>query len=116
MSYVPHPTAIEYAKAEGLLKMEFSDDHPAEYPTRYLRGYCPCARCQGHSSGPPKWQEVSSPRQIEILDVNQVGSYALCIVWGDGHDTGIYSFDNLRKMCPCSACMPEGLPDEKRRI
>ncbi|MBA2661966.1 MAG: DUF971 domain-containing protein [Bradymonadaceae bacterium] len=116
MSWYPHPTEIDYVQAEGLLRMTFSDDHVADYPARYLRGYCPCAHCQGHSGGPPKWQEVTKPNQIRIDNVTQVGNYAICIAWGDGHDSGIYSFQNLRTMCPCPTCMPDGLPEEKRRL
>lgn len=114
MSYYPHPTAIEYVQAEHLLRMTFSDGHVADYPTRYLRGYCPCAHCQGHGSGPPRWKEVSHVRQIEVEDVAQIGNYAICITWGDGHDTGIYSFQNLRSMCPCPEHRPEGLPEHER--
>lgn len=116
MSWYPHPTEIDYKASENLLRMTFSDGHVSEFPTRYLRGYCPCAYCQGHGSGPPKWQEVTHQRQINVADVSQVGNYALCIVWEDGHDTGIFSFQNLRAMCPCPECMPEGLPEEKRRL
>ncbi len=116
MGYVPHPTAIEYESATNRLKMVFSDDHVSVYPTAYLRGYCPCARCQGHSAGPPKFQEITTSAQIEVDDIHQVGSYALAICWADGHDTGIYSWRLLRDMCPCPECMPDGLPEEVQAV
>ena len=114
MGYHPHPTEIEYKSSDDALYMVFSDDHEVTYPTAYLRGYCPCARCQGHSGGQPKWQELRLHRQVEVINVQQVGNYALTITWGDGHDTGIYSFERLREMCPCPECMPEGLPEKER--
>lgn len=114
MGYVPHPVEIEYHSGDDILHMKFSDDHVADYPTLYLRGYCPCARCQGHSGKEPEWQTVRQHRQIEVVDVEQVGNYAIAITWGDGHDTGIYSFRKLREMCPCQECMPEGLPEDER--
>jgi DUF971 family protein len=33
-----------------------------------------------------------------------IGQYALAPTWGDGHDTGYYTFDALRRDCPCSEC------------
>lgn len=97
MGLTPHPTQINYVQQEHLLKMVFSDGLSAEYPTIYLRGYCPCAKCQGHGAGPPSWIEVTRDAQRVVEDVTQVGAYALCIAWADGHDTGIYTFDSLRK-------------------
>lgn len=114
MSYVPHPVEIEYKSADDALHMVFSDDHVAVYPTPYLRGYCPCARCQGHSGGAPRWQPLTSRRQIEVVDVEPVGNYALAITWGDGHDTGIYAFRSLRDRCPCPKCRPQGLEEKER--
>ena len=114
MGYFPHPVEIEYKSADDALHMVFSDDHVSVFPALYLRGYCPCARCQGHSGGDPGWQTINRRTQIVVDDVQPVGNYALTITWGDGHDTGIYSFKKLREMCPCPECMPDGLPDDER--
>ncbi len=114
MGYHPHPVEIEYKSDRQVLLMVFSDDHEAAYPTPYLRGYCPCARCQGHSGHEPQWQPITHERQVEVVDVQPVGNYALTISWADGHDTGIYSFERLRQICPCPGCMPEGLPPKER--
>lgn len=116
MGYYPHPVEVEYKSAHHALHMTFSDDHVSVFPTHYLRGYCPCAHCQGHSGGPAKWNPSTSLRQIEVEDVQPVGNYALAITWGDGHDSGIYSFQKLRELCPCPECMPDGLPEEERTL
>ena len=42
-----------------------------------------------------RWENVTS---------QPVGRYALRIIWDDGHDSGIYSWDRLRTMCPCEQC------------
>jgi DUF971 family protein len=91
----PHPTAIEFVEAERLLKLDFSDGSHRELPTAFLRGFCPCAHCQGHSGGPPRWVPMRSERSDVVDDVYPVGNYAICIRWGDGHDTGIYAFKYL---------------------
>ncbi len=41
---------------------------------------------------------------LKMLHVEEVGSYAIRIDWSDGHGTGIYSFDHLRRICPCKEC------------
>ena len=38
--------------------------------------------------------------QIQVVDAKMVGNYAIKIEWSDEHDTGIYSFEYLRELCP----------------
>ncbi len=97
------PATVELKSLARELTVTWSDAHQSTYPLGYLRGFCPCAECQGHKSG---WTfiAVANPR---ITDIQEVGSYALNIVWQDdqrAHTTGIYSFDVLRSLCPCDAC------------
>ncbi len=47
----------------------------------------------------------SIPQDIRALKIAPVGQYGIHIDWSDGHTTGIYAFDLLRKMCPCTVCM-----------
>ena len=72
----------------------------SDYPLAYLRGWCPCALCQGHG-GERRYIQVPI---TELTNIAVVGNYALNLSWGDGHDTGIYSYRYLRDLCPCSAC------------
>ncbi|OQX66698.1 MAG: hypothetical protein B6A08_01870 [Sorangiineae bacterium NIC37A_2] len=59
-----------------------------------VRGYCPCAGCQGHGS---KVHFVAGGDQ-ELRDIQPVGNYALSLTWGDHHSTGIYTFEYLWKL------------------
>ncbi|HYO96939.1 MAG TPA: DUF971 domain-containing protein, partial [Polyangiaceae bacterium] len=68
------------------------DAHTTLLPHEILRGYCPCATCQGHS-GTLRFQEGGT---LEIRELEQVGNYALSFTWGDGHHAGIYTFRYLR--------------------
>lgn len=102
-----HPTDVFYAEADHILRVTFSDGATHEYPTVYLRGYCPCARCQGHGGGPPRWVPVTRWEQATVEDVTPVGNYAMCIAWADGHDTGIYTFANLLAMAETLDEIPE---------
>lgn len=91
-----HPTEIRFNEDERLLKIEFSDDTHHDYETPILRGYCPCAHCQGHGSMPHNFNPIQHESAIIVSDVSQVGGYAICIAWADGHNTGVYSFEMLK--------------------
>ena len=74
-----------------------------------------CAACVEEFTGRRKIVHGSIPSTVERVGVSPVGNYALQFSWSDGHDTGIYTFDYLRKLCPCPQCRPQGLeaPPEK---
>jgi DUF971 family protein len=105
------PVEVKLVAAESRLVVTWEDGHVSDFPLRYLRGFCPCAGCQGHRSGPPEFV----PNQGETVeDVRPVGSYGMNVIWGSGHDTGIYSFAYLRELCPCPEHKPEGIAPEHR--
>lgn len=98
MGWHPHPTEVRWLEDEHVLRITFSDDLQHDYRTEILRGYCPCARCQGHGSMPLKWQGIGDASQLAIDDISQVGNYGFCIAWSDGHNTGVYSWEFLRQI------------------
>ena len=96
------------------MRIVFDDGHEGVYPHELLRGYCPCAQCQGHS-GPIRFIAAGAgepPERLELSDLGEVGNYALRLTWGDGHSTGLYSFQYLRRLCACAACV-QGDPTER---
>ena len=99
------PSTFEVRSARTEVRVTWEDGHESVYSFKYLRGFCPCAECQGHAAG---WTFQDHPSST-IVSVKEVGSYAVNIVWDDGgsrqHATGIYPFDTLRKLCPCDACV-----------
>jgi DUF971 family protein len=97
-----HPTEIRRLPEEGRLRISWTDGHVGEYDYAYLRGYCPCAGCQGHTPTEIKFQPPSVAVQANRIE--PVGNYAISIHWSDGHATGIYRFDFLRQICPCREC------------
>jgi DUF971 family protein len=84
------------------LRLTWSDGHTAEYDYTYLRGWCPCAGCQGHSSVTIHYHPPPGP--VTADSIQPVGNYAISIAWSDGHSSGIYRFDLLREVCPCPSC------------
>lgn len=97
-----HPTEIRRLAEIRRLRVLWSDDHEAEYPYDYVRGYCPCAGCQGHTPSEIRFKPPTTA--VEPWRIEPVGNYGISIQWSDGHATGIYRFDFLREICPCPAC------------
>jgi len=95
-----YPTEINHATREGIVRIRWDDGHVGEYTQEYLRGYCPCALCQGHG-GQRRFNAV--PGAI-LQEIRAVGNYAVEFRWQDGHSTGIYTYEYLRSLCPCGAC------------
>ncbi len=90
------PIAIKIKNDDRAVEIKWSDGHMSLLPTQRLRGYCPCAECQGHKTQ-IKWQENHTHT---IFGANLVGRYALSFQFGDGHQTGIFRFEYLRKLDP----------------
>jgi DUF971 family protein len=106
------PEHIAISKSKGI-KIDWTDGHRSEYSLAYLRDECPCASCTGaHGTEPQKSSYAAKPATpfqmyqptLKMLSVEEVGHYAIRIQWSDGHNTGIYSFDHLRNICPCAQC------------
>ncbi len=99
-------TEIRRLDAAHSFRLTWSDGHSAELGYDYVRGYCPCAGCQGH--GPLQIEYHPPPSPVTPEKVEPVGNYAISIVWSDHHATGIYRFDYLREICPCPECAAGG--------
>lgn len=110
------PEHIAISKSKGI-KIDWKDGHHSEYPLAYLRDECPCASCTGAHGTEPQKSDYSAPAPasafpmfkpvLKMNSVEEVGSYAIRIFWSDGHSTGIYSFNHLRRICPCDKCKAE---------
>ena len=99
------PEHIAISKSKGI-KIDWKDGHTSDYGLVYLRDKCPCATCAGTHGTPPV---AAGPFQLfqpalRIEDVEPVGNYAIRLRWSDGHNTGIYSYEHFRRICPCAEC------------
>lgn len=103
MGRLPVPYAIT-RQDDGLLIEWDAAGHAWTYPARALRLACPCAACVEEMSGRPLLDPGSISQDVKPLSVALVGGYGIRIVWSDGHGTGIYTFDRLRRGCGCAAC------------
>lgn len=104
---VPHTIT---RRPDGLLIEWDADGHAWLYESRPLRLACRCASCTDEMSGRPLLDPARVPADITPESVALVGGYGLRVRWSDGHDTGIYSFDQLRAACGCPRCRPAAHP------
>jgi DUF971 family protein len=89
----PIPTEIKLHQQSRILEVAFNDGSRFEMPCEYLRVFSPSAEVRGHGPG----QEVLQvgKKNVEIKAIEPVGQYAVVLVFSDGHDSGIYSWDYL---------------------
>ena len=99
------PLEFQKVGTEELL-VTWEDGHRSLYRFDYLRLQCPCAQCCDEWSGRRMIQPDQIQKNIKLQDSKPVGNYGIRFLWSDGHQTGIYSFDHLRKICRCGACVP----------
>ena len=90
--------------------VRWSGGEEVRFPAELLRRACPCATCEEQrgssshqkplSSKPTKLQVIKATKDeaISLERIEPVGNYALSLRWGDGHDTGIYTYALLREL------------------
>lgn len=91
--HTPIPTEIKLHQKSRLMEVSFDDGERFSMSFEFLRVYSPSAEVRGHGPG----QEVLQvgKRDVDIVSLDPVGSYAVRPVFSDGHDSGIYSWDHL---------------------
>lgn len=90
------PTDIKLHKQSATLEIVYKDGSSDHLSAEFLRVHSPSAEVRGHGKG----QEVLQfgKRHVKLINVQAVGNYAVKLVFDDGHDTGIYSWDYLREL------------------
>ncbi len=97
-----HP--VQFKKLnDSEIFIKWDDGSEFTLSMKYLRDRCPCASCAGESV---LWREykpttlpVLTPGKYNLKSAEIVGNYAIALTWVDGHNTGIYAFDHLKKIC-----------------
>lgn len=89
----PRPTDIKLHQSSRLLEIKFDNNTECMLSCEFLRVYSPSAEVRGHGVG----QEVlqTGKENVSITAIEPVGNYAIKLVFSDGHDTGLYSWDYL---------------------
>lgn len=90
------PTEIILHQASRILEIAFPDGSRFRLPCEFLRVLSPSAEVRGHGAG----QEVLQvgKRDVTIRSIDPVGAYAVKLVFSDGHDTGLFSWEYLQHL------------------
>ena len=96
MAKTLRPTDITLHQHSNVLDVTFEDGTRFSMPVEYLRVYSPSAEVRGHGPG----QEVLQvgKRNVGVRAIEPIGMYAVKLVFSDGHDTGIYSWEYLHEL------------------
>jgi DUF971 family protein len=111
------PIALRKDGSERLV-IEWNDGHRSFYTWKNLRDACPCATCRDEHTRPPDPFRILTPAELAPKpplapkEFTPVGHYAYKIVWNDGHDTGLYTLENLRALCECPECQQRRAPKD----
>ena len=100
------PTSYELDEERRRLIILWTDGHESIHPYEPLRRSCPCAWCAGEGGQKGSVDETTmfSEQQLTLYELQPIGRYGLTPIWGDGHHTGIYTYERLRGSCQCDAC------------
>ena len=90
------PLEIRVRRASRRLEVDFEGGAKFSYPAEYLRVESPSAEVQGHS--PAERVTVPGKAEVGIQSVDPIGHYAIRILFDDGHETGIYTWDYLLQL------------------
>ncbi len=90
------PTDIRLRRRSRLLSISFADGANFDLPFEYLRVYSPSAEVRGHAPGQETLQ--TGKEDVTIAEIEPVGHYAVRLVFDDGHDSGLYSWEYLRTL------------------
>lgn len=93
----PPPEAIDL-NDKGEFEITWPGGKVVILPAFTLRDLCPCAGCIEEGTGRKILDPSTIPLDIHANGIDPVGSYAIQIRWSDGHDTGLYTWEQLRKI------------------
>jgi DUF971 family protein len=100
------PTDITLDKTRAVLVITWNTGERHEFPLSHLREACPCVECRGgHAFMGMEFAsddilKLTPRRSCTVTEIRPVGSYAICLIWDDGHSTGIYSWEYLHHIAP----------------
>lgn len=113
IAVTPEKVRVLLTEGKGM-EIDWADGHKSKWSFAWLRAACPCATCEQERKAEGRAPGQSRPRPAELLPMytppakpasaQPVGRYAIQFNWLDGHTSGIYSWDYLRRNCQCQEC------------
>jgi DUF971 family protein len=91
------PSAVRLRRQSRVVELEYADGEQYSLDWEYLRVQSPSAEVRGHHPSQAVLQ--TGKKNVAVTELRPVGHYALQIVFDDGHDTGLYSWEYLHALC-----------------
>ncbi|MCA9053920.1 MAG: DUF971 domain-containing protein [Planctomycetaceae bacterium] len=92
------PQNLRVLSAESVLEVVWIGGGVDRFPFRDLRIACPCAACINEFTGERILDPQSGPQDVRPVGVDFAGNYGLKVVWSEGHNSGIYTWDHLHRL------------------
>lgn len=106
-AFTPAKVSVDISGGSGMA-ITWKDGRRSQWSFAYLRDACPCATCHeerektGRAPGEPKPAPVSAfpmyKEPVRPRKAEPIGRYAIKFHWNDGHESGIYAWDFLRRL------------------
>lgn len=93
---VPIPSDIKLLQKIRILEVLFDNGEKFSLPCEYLRVFSPSAEVKGH--GHSEGKLVSGKKNVNIINIESVGHYAIRLIFDDNHQSGIYSWETLYEL------------------
>lgn len=90
---MPTPTNIKLLQKLHIVEITFDNNEHYSLPCEYLRVYSPSAEVRGHTPSQAVLQ--TGKKNVNIIGIDPVGQYAVKLIFDDGHNTGLYTWDTL---------------------
>jgi DUF971 family protein len=95
---VDAPSNIRAHQADQALELVWPDGRTDRLAYRFLRGECPCASCRNEWTGERILDPATLPADLRLEGMEHVGGYAVRLAWSDGHSSGLYTWETLRRL------------------
>jgi DUF971 family protein len=113
IAVTPEKVRVLLTEGKGL-EIDWTDGHRSAWSFKWLRDACPCATCNDERKQEGRKPGQSKKKPADLLPMytapakpasaHAVGRYAIQFNWLDGHSSGIYSWEYLRRVCQCQEC------------
>ncbi|MHC5543386.1 DUF971 domain-containing protein [Singulisphaera rosea] len=92
------PTNIRAHQNDQTLELAWESGTVDRLPYRRLRGECPCAVCQNEWTGERILDPATIREDLNLDGMELIGNYAVRLSWNDGHSSGLYTWDALKRL------------------
>jgi DUF971 family protein len=98
MSTSSPPTNIRAHQGTQTLELTWTDGRIDRVPYHHLRAHCPCATCRDEWTGERTFDPATIRSDLKLEGMEAIGSYAVRLVWNDGHSSGLFTWENLESL------------------